>query len=938
MELRKLAAIAVLLAAPAAAQPQGPLVEGSLELAWGDPHPALRQNSTLLATLVLDNGRRIELDSASARHAAEDLYALSGQRVVVAFAPDERGRLLISSESAIEAIIPAQEPLGFSLQPTAQGSTAWRTIACKFADEAAEQRTIAFFTGQYGDAPGQLGHYWREVSYNAMNLQGSSAHGWFTLPHPRSHYIPADGGRADLTALFNDCTAAADPTVDFGTNGGVQGINMMFNANLDGSAWGGRRCATLDGVNKCWSVTWNPPWSFSNNSVLAHEMGHGYGLPHANNSDRDSDPYDNPWDVMSDAWRNAVNDPTYGTLPKHINTYHRDRLGWIAAPRKLDINTDGSFQNIQLDYASLAFSLNRQMIVVRVPGSTTYYTLEARVRTGTYENRLAGDAVIIHEVVPNRTEPSWSVDADDPPATISNNEGSMFKVGETWTSPDRAFSVSIDGATASGFVLSIQRPAVVLERDIVFVNPATNQTLETLLRFTNKSDAVNDITMTAYDDQGVAAAGPVNFSLPPRGGLQLTSREIEQGNAAKGLVGSFGTGVGKWRIKVDPSEPVEVMSLIRSNLPMLSNVSDLAHGNSAEVRDILFANPASNRVQETFLRLSNPGNSSNTITLTATDDMGVAAPGGSITLTLGPRQSRLINSVDYETGAPGKGLSGAFGTGTGKWRIRASGTRPLQAMGLTRSPNGFLSNLSDSVPKAADGSFALPYVIANPSLDHESLLRVMNTSNSSATVTLTARDDAGNALPGPPLSLSLPARRSVQLTTRDLALGNSERGLTGSFGAGTGLWQVRVHSSNAGVQVMNTVRNAGGTVSNMSTPSPRLDNGRYEVDFFNPASNTDVRTYVRIANASEQAANVTIRGVDDAGNPAPGGAVTLTLPPNAARLLNASQIENGATGLTGSFGKGSGKWQLEVEADADIRVLAIAESPGGISNLSQPVR
>src|SRR5690606_39302761 len=52
---------------------------------------------------------------------------------------------------------------------------------------------------------------------------------------------------------------------------------------------------------------------------------------------RSDDTYDNPWDVMSDAWSNAMYNVTFGALPKHINMAQRDRLGWVDAARKLVI-------------------------------------------------------------------------------------------------------------------------------------------------------------------------------------------------------------------------------------------------------------------------------------------------------------------------------------------------------------------------------------------------------------------------------------------------------------------------------------------------------------------------------------------------------------------------------------------------------------------------
>lgn len=443
------------------------VVHGRLELQWGDPAPApaeQRPQTRLLATLVTDDGVRIALDPAQARRAAGDLYALSNRRVAVAFAGEGRGVL---RQAAVEVIVPADpawqrapaiDASGRVAAAGVEGTTRWVTLACKFSDIAAEQKTREFFTSQYGYLPGQLGHYWIEVSYGKIDLTGSQAHGWFTLPSPRDAYVTTVDGeeKADLDKLFTDCAAAADPTVDFS---GVQGINMMFNGDLDGYAWGGGACAVYDGARHCTRTTWNPPWSFGNLAPLAHEMGHGYGLPHSDNSDGDDDTYDNPWDVMSDAWSNAMYNVTFGALPKHINMAQRDRLGWVDAARKLVIPAgDLARTTVRLDFAHLAGSTNTQMIVLAMesradPYATVFYTLEARQRTGTYETALAGNAVIIHRVEDYGT--AYSVDADEPPADVSNNEGSMFKPGEVWQSPDRSRSVRVEATTGTGFLVTI---------------------------------------------------------------------------------------------------------------------------------------------------------------------------------------------------------------------------------------------------------------------------------------------------------------------------------------------------------------------------------------------------------------------------------------------------------------------------------------------------
>ncbi len=452
------------------------LLLGRLELRWGDAPQGSGIPHRFEAALVDDTGVRHALDPEQAFKAASDLHALFGRRVAVSMtrettAAATRAKSGAGVRTRIDAIVPVADlqpqapggrngPVAARLEAEAIGGvTSWATIMCKFNDIATEQKTQSFFDSQYGSQPGQLDHYWREVSYGQINLAGSAAYGWFTLPEPRSAYVTkgTDGkDKADLGKLFTDCTTVADASVNFAINGGLQGINMMFNGDLDGFAWGGSRCAALDGVNKCWSTTWNPPWSFGNLAPLSHEMGHGYGLPHANNADNDSDPYDNPWDVMSDAWNNATSSTTYGTLPKHINMYSRDRLGWVAAARKRTINPGTAPVSFALDRAGLAGSTRTQMVILRYLDQTSrYYVIEARRRGGDYENRLAGDAVIVHEVQTGRKEPAWSMDIDTPAANRANNEGSMFKPGEYWTSTDGAFCVRIDSATTDGFNISV---------------------------------------------------------------------------------------------------------------------------------------------------------------------------------------------------------------------------------------------------------------------------------------------------------------------------------------------------------------------------------------------------------------------------------------------------------------------------------------------------
>lgn len=457
-----------LQAAPSSGEPA--IEVGHLEVTWGDTARG-GEHAQITVAFVDSQGNRRRLDPKQAERAAGDLHALAGKRVGISLSAPTKSQRQASRDPVwtVDAIVPAEvtrQPHTVSKQamaaaPKVAGSTPWITLACKFADVTTEPRDMAFFESQYGNLPTQLGHYWNEVSYGAVNLQGSRALGWYTLPMPREAYFNPGGTNMNLTRLSTDCIAQADGDVDFSS---VTGINLMFNAELDGYAWGGQRCLDLDGVSRCWPTTWNPPWSFNNLAPLAHEMGHGYGLPHSNNSDQDLDPYDNPWDNMSDAWRNGVSNALYGTLPKHINAFQRDRLGWIPEGRKMVFEPDMTEGvTVELAAANLATTPaeHPQILILRMPLATdpfktVLYTVEARFKTGTYDSRLAGDAVIVHRI---EQTVAFSVDADNPPADVSNNEGSMFKPGEAWSTANQEHWVIVERKTDTGFVLRVgQRP------------------------------------------------------------------------------------------------------------------------------------------------------------------------------------------------------------------------------------------------------------------------------------------------------------------------------------------------------------------------------------------------------------------------------------------------------------------------------------------------
>jgi hypothetical protein len=313
------------------------------------------------------------------------------------------------------------------------GPQPWVSIMCKFADISSEPKNLTYFQNMYSSTYPGLDHYWREVSYNNVNVVGSAASGWYTLPHPRSHYW--SGGSPDLTAMFNDCTAVAAGDVDISD---YVGINLMFNESFGCCAWGGSRGP--------WRVTWEPPWGYANVTVMSHEMGHGFGLPH---SCWDPDvTYDNEWDVMSDAWAPSLYDSTYGQIAQHTITHHKDTiLGWLRAPEKVTLNT-GDSTTVVLERLALPTAPGPKMVKVPIGGSfTNFYTIEARRQAG-YDLGLANNAVIIHNVV-NGRRPDAYVQGTD------GGGGAMWTPGELFLDAANGIGVAVTAAVGDGFEVAV---------------------------------------------------------------------------------------------------------------------------------------------------------------------------------------------------------------------------------------------------------------------------------------------------------------------------------------------------------------------------------------------------------------------------------------------------------------------------------------------------
>ena len=463
------------------------------------------------------------------------------------------------------------------------------------------------------------------------------------------------------------------------------------------------------------------------------------------------------------------------------------------------------------------------------------------------------------------------------------------------------------------------------------VTPASDSGLETFVRVINRSNGAGTVRMDAIDDEG-GRFGPATLSLEARQTRHFNSTDLEEGNSTKGLSGGVGDGTGNWRLELATELNIEPLAYIRTEDGFVTTLHEVAAETQESSRryHVPFFNPGSNESQVSHLRLINSGGDSAEVTIAGVDDRGDSASGGAVRFTLGPGAARMVSAERNEQG--GAGLTGRFDAGSGKWRLEISADRPIQVLSLLHSRNtGNLANLS-----SGQAGTSIPLVTPASDLVLQTFVRVINRSNDAGTVRIHAIDDEGRRVG--PATLSMDAGQTRHFNSVDLEEGNASKGLSPGVGDGTGDWRLEL-STNLDIEPLAYIGTEDGFVTTLHEVAAETQegSGRYHVPFFNPVPNESQVSRLRLINPGSRTARVTIAGVDDQGHSAAGGEVNLTLGARAARTVSAKQLEQGATGLTGRFDAGSGKWQLSVTADRAIQVMSLLHSrnTGNLANLSR---
>ena len=285
-----------------------------------------------------------------------------------------------------------------------------------FSDNLSSVNASFFDTLVFENQQGCVRHYYREVSYDVLDIVTvdlPSTTDWQTAPQTYSYYVNHNYGLGSYPRnsqkLVEDLVDLVDPIVNFSEydndgDGKVDALIVVhtgpgaeFTASLDdiwSHSWGVTWSWSLtlkDGV-RIWEYTMQPEYWLSpydmTCGVYCHELGHTFGLPDFYDTDYSSAGI-GLWSLMAaGSWNGYL-----GNSPAHPDVWCMQRLGYVT-PITVTADTTGikipAIKNSPTSY---------KLWTDGAPGSE-YFLVENRQKIG-YDSQLPYRGLLIYHVDEN---------------------------------------------------------------------------------------------------------------------------------------------------------------------------------------------------------------------------------------------------------------------------------------------------------------------------------------------------------------------------------------------------------------------------------------------------------------------------------------------------------------------------------------------------------
>ncbi len=345
-----------------------------------------------------------------------------------------------------------------------------------------------------------LNRYYNEDSYSTLSFQASTtpvaSSPWYTLPNAMAYYT-ANTASGDNQLVSDSLQAAYNAGVNIASYKFAIVVHSGNDKAMTHTA-SDIQSFTIQGYLfnpaplTSYKISTSVVAESDPTGVYCHEAGHLLGLPDLYDVTGQIDPTNNflgYWEIMALGEWNPNNgnpiQPRPGTYPSQHSVWSKLQLGFVPSSR-VAVVQPGQSANVTLQNLESPTAGNQSIkipIDANQDGSLTYYLVEMRAKTGTYDQYLPfpsdypGAGILIYKVNESIPAGHGSVrlidahpggDLSDAPfgpcnsPCVSNNtfwdQANFVKIIVTITSP-LSYSVLVDRTSAPRLLLQVNTPS-----------------------------------------------------------------------------------------------------------------------------------------------------------------------------------------------------------------------------------------------------------------------------------------------------------------------------------------------------------------------------------------------------------------------------------------------------------------------------------------------